>query len=120
MSVKRKRLSLLPCMQAHERGPAVCHDKVCPVLLVAAEGILLFCLVKLSPYLSGRRADWEVISHLLARQLVQEHAAVQLLDDARVLADDLAHVRDHRACATHVLHAQPCPCPADCQPSGKP
>jgi len=46
-------------------------------------------------------------AHLVASELVNEHAAVQLLDDTRVLPDDLPEVRHHCRRLHHILHPQP-------------
>ena len=46
-------------------------------------------------------------AHLVARELVHKYTAVQLLDNARVLPDDLPEVRHHGRRFHHVLHPQP-------------
>lgn len=55
------------------------------VLLDSHEGITVGCL-----HIAG-----DVDGHLVACDLVQKHTSVQLLDDARILPYDFAHVGHH-------------------------
>lgn len=47
-------------------------------------------------------------TNLITGDFVNENTAVQFLDDARILADDLAEVRHHSLSPIYVIHPQTC------------